>query len=47
MRVTIAKELWLGFAIVNEIMARHGGDAWAEPEPNNGVTFHLSISKNL
>jgi signal transduction histidine kinase/CHASE3 domain sensor protein len=37
----------LGLAIVKEIMARHGGDAWAKPGPERGVTFFLSISKTL
>jgi signal transduction histidine kinase/CHASE3 domain sensor protein len=37
----------LGLAIVKEIMARHGGDAWAEPGVDRGVTFYLSISKDL
>ncbi|EFK07037.1 ATPase/histidine kinase/DNA gyrase B/HSP90 domain protein [delta proteobacterium NaphS2] len=37
----------LGLAIVKEIMARHGGDAWAEAGVEQGVTFYLSISKTL
>ena len=37
----------LGLAIVKEIMARHGGDVWAEPGVERGITFYLSISKNL
>jgi len=37
----------LGLAIVKEIMARHGGDAWAKPGAEGGVTFYLSISKHL
>ena len=37
----------LGLAIVKEIMKRHGGDAWAEPGAEHGVTFYLSISKAL
>lgn len=37
----------LGLAIVKEIMARHGGDAWAEPGVDRGVTFYLSVSKDL
>jgi len=37
----------LGLAIVKEIMARHGGDAWAEPGVKQGVTFYFSISKSL
>ena len=37
----------LGLAIVKEIMARHGGDVWAEPGVDRGITFYLSISKDL
>jgi len=37
----------LGLAIVKEIMARHGGDAWVEPGVDRGITFYLSISKDL
>jgi signal transduction histidine kinase len=37
----------LGLAIVKEIMARHGGNVWAEPGVDRGITFHLSISKDL
>ena len=37
----------LGLAIVKEIMNRHGGDAWAEPGVEKGVTFYLSVSKSL
>ena len=37
----------LGLAIVREIALRHGGQAWAEPCSNQGVTFFLSLAKNL
>ena len=37
----------LGLAIVKEIMARHGGDVWAEPGIERGVTFFFSVSKIL
>lgn len=37
----------LGLAIVKEIMARHGGDVWAEPGAEKGVTFYFSVSKTL
>ena len=37
----------LGLAIVQEIAARHGGKAWAEPDPDHGVTFYISLAKNL
>ena len=37
----------LGLAIVREIALRHGGQAWAEPCSNQGVTFFISLAKNL
>lgn len=37
----------LGLAIVEEIAARHGGRAWAEPGLGTGVTFTISLAKNL
>ncbi len=37
----------LGLAIVKEIMARHGGDVWAKPGIERGVTFFFSVSKIL
>lgn len=37
----------LGLAIVKEIAEKHGGKAWAEPGPEKGIIFHLSISKHL
>lgn len=37
----------LGLAIVQELAARHGGKAWAEPGPDRGVTFYISLAKNL
>jgi signal transduction histidine kinase len=37
----------LGLAIVREIALRHGGQAWAEPGPDRGVTFFISLAKNL
>jgi len=37
----------LGLAIVKEIMARHEGDVWAEPGVDGGITFYLSVSKDL
>jgi signal transduction histidine kinase len=36
----------LGLAIVQEIAGRHGGKAWAEPGPQKGVTFFISLAKN-
>jgi len=37
----------LGLAIVKEVAEKHGGKAWAEPGPEKGITFHLSISRHL
>lgn len=37
----------LGLAIVKETMARHGGDVWAEPGIDRGITFYLSIGKDF
>ena len=37
----------LGLAIVQEIAGRHGGKAWAEPNPDKGVTFYISLAKHL
>ena len=37
----------LGLSIVQEIAERHGGKAWVEPGNTEGITFYLSISKNL
>lgn len=36
----------LGLAIVKEIAQQHGGDVWAEPGKNRGITFFLSINRN-
>lgn len=37
----------LGLAIVKEIAERHGGRVWVEPRTKRGITFYISISKNL
>ena len=37
----------LGLSIVKEMAERHGGKAWMEPAPGGGVTFRLSIAKDL
>jgi len=37
----------LGLAIVKEIAEKHAGRAWAKPRSDGGVTFYLSISKDL
>jgi signal transduction histidine kinase len=41
------KGIGLGLAIVREVAKKHGGKAWAEPGPEKGITFHLSISRHL
>ncbi|ABK15982.1 PAS domain S-box protein [Syntrophobacter fumaroxidans] len=37
----------LGLAIVKEIAAQHSGRVWVEPRAKRGITFCMSISKNL
>jgi PAS domain S-box-containing protein len=37
----------LGLNIVREIAERHGGQIWLEPGKERGITFYLSIPKNL
>ncbi|SPF41158.1 putative PAS/PAC sensor signal transduction histidine kinase [Syntrophobacter sp. SbD1] len=37
----------LGLAIVREIAEQHGGRVWVEPRGKKGITFYVSISKNL
>jgi signal transduction histidine kinase len=39
--------LGLGLAIVKEIAERHGGRAWGERRPGKGVSFFISLAKNL
>lgn len=37
----------LGLAIVKEIAERHRGEVWVETNTKKGVTFYISISKDL
>jgi PAS domain S-box-containing protein len=37
----------LGLSIVREIAEKHGGKVWLEPGQERGITFYLSIPKNL
>ena len=37
----------LGLAIVKEIVEKHQGKVWAEPRSQGGVSFYITISKNL
>jgi PAS domain S-box-containing protein len=44
---TGVKGTGLGLAIVKEIAKQHGGDAWMKTNPDKGITFKLSISKEI
>jgi len=37
----------LGLAIVKEIAERHGGGVWATPRDKKGITFYVSLSKDI
>jgi light-regulated signal transduction histidine kinase (bacteriophytochrome) len=37
----------LGLAIMKEIAEQHGGKVWSETGSNKGITFNISISKQL
>jgi light-regulated signal transduction histidine kinase (bacteriophytochrome) len=37
----------LGLTIVKEIAEQHGGKVWVEPRSKKGITFYISISRNL
>ena len=37
----------LGLAILKEIAEKHKGDVWAQTGRGKGITFFVSISKNL
>jgi len=37
----------LGLAIVREVVERHGGQVWIDPETTQGTTFRMTISKDL
>ncbi len=41
------KGIGLGLAIVKEIAKQHGGDAWMKMNPDKGITFNLSVSKEI
>jgi len=37
----------LGLTIVKEIAEKHAGEVWLEPGQERGITFYISIPKNL
>lgn len=37
----------LGLAIIREIAEKHGGEVWLEPGKERGITFYISIPKNI
>jgi PAS domain S-box-containing protein len=37
----------LGLTILKEIAEKHGGEVWLEPGQERGITFYISIPKNL
>jgi signal transduction histidine kinase len=37
----------LGLAIVKEVAKKHGGSAWIESSSTQGMSFYISIDKDL
>ena len=37
----------IGLAIAKKVVERHGGEIWAEPAPERGTCFHVTLPAEL